>query len=177
MNLKHLLLSFEGRIGRQSYWTGALVLFGIAVVAAVIGAVLGEAGQALGNLVSLALLYPGLALAAKRWHDRNKSGWWSLIALIPLIGPIWALVENGFLRGMPGPNRFGPAPGSPLVIEHDGRTYHHHADGGFTHSSGAPVGDAALLGTLGATALALRAEAASTGEGGWGGDGGSSGGD
>ena len=48
-----------------------------------------------------------LAVWAKRWHDRGKSGWWNLIALIPIIGPIWALVESGFLKGDCGSNRYG----------------------------------------------------------------------
>ena len=48
-----------------------------------------------------------LAIQVKRWHDRNKSGWWVLIGLIPLIGGIWALIETGFLAGDDGENRFG----------------------------------------------------------------------
>ncbi len=40
----------------------------------------------------------------------DKSGWWMLIALIPIIGSIWFLIELGFLAGTPGPNRFGPPP-------------------------------------------------------------------
>ena len=43
----------------------------------------------------------------KRFHDRDKSGWWVLIGLIPIIGAIWLLIELGFLKGTPGPNRFG----------------------------------------------------------------------
>jgi hypothetical protein len=43
----------------------------------------------------------------KRFHDRDKSGWWVLIWLIPIIGAIWLLIELGFLKGTPGPNRFG----------------------------------------------------------------------
>ncbi|MBV7329929.1 DUF805 domain-containing protein [Chloroflexi bacterium TSY] len=55
-------------------------------------------------------LWPNLAVSAKRWHDRDKSGWWSLIVLIPIIGVIWMLIEVGFLEGTNGPNRFGPEP-------------------------------------------------------------------
>jgi len=51
-----------------------------------------------------------LAVYTKRWHDRNKSGWWSLILLIPIVGPIWMLVELGFLRGTEGTNNYGPDP-------------------------------------------------------------------
>ena len=61
-------------------------------------------------MIALAILYPSLAVAAKRFHDRDKSGWWILILFIPIIGFIWYLVELGFLPGTPGPNRFGPDP-------------------------------------------------------------------
>jgi len=46
----------------------------------------------------------------KRYHDRDKSGWWILILFIPLVGFIWFLIELGCLPGTPGPNRFGPDP-------------------------------------------------------------------
>ncbi len=62
------------------------------------------------GLFFLPLYWIGLAVTVKRSHDRDKSGWWILIALIPLIGAIWFLIEFGFLRGTPGPNRFGPDP-------------------------------------------------------------------
>jgi len=62
------------------------------------------------NLCALVLLWPSLAVQAKRWHDRDKSAWWVLINFVPLIGTIWSLVENGFLSGTPEANRFGPNP-------------------------------------------------------------------
>ncbi|MBF0560714.1 MAG: DUF805 domain-containing protein [Alphaproteobacteria bacterium] len=52
----------------------------------------------------------GLCVTIKRYHDRNKSGWWILIQLVPLVGPIWYLIDVGFLRGTSGDNRFGPDP-------------------------------------------------------------------
>lgn len=51
-----------------------------------------------------------LALTVKRWHDRDKSGFWVFITLVPLIGSIWHMVETSFLPGVPGPNRYGPDP-------------------------------------------------------------------
>ena len=61
-------------------------------------------------IVGLLFLYPSLAVYTKRWHDHNKSGWWTLILFVPAIGPIWMLVELGFLPGTIGPNRFGSDP-------------------------------------------------------------------
>jgi uncharacterized membrane protein YhaH (DUF805 family) len=60
--------------------------------------------------VYIPLIWISLALQVKRWHDRDKSGAWVFIGFIPLIGPIWALVECGFLRGTVGPNRYGNDP-------------------------------------------------------------------
>jgi uncharacterized membrane protein YhaH (DUF805 family) len=78
----------------------------------------GEAGGSGGTmglvlmLVSLAFLWPALAIQAKRWHDVDKSGWWVLINLVPALGALVALVFNGFIAGSNGPNRFGGAPGN-----------------------------------------------------------------
>jgi uncharacterized membrane protein YhaH (DUF805 family) len=53
------------------------------------------------------LIWVGLAVQVKRWHDRNKSGWWVLVGFIPYIGGIWQIIECGCLRGTEGENRFG----------------------------------------------------------------------
>jgi uncharacterized membrane protein YhaH (DUF805 family) len=58
-------------------------------------------------IVSLLFLYPTYAVTTKRWHDRGKSGWWSLIVLVPIIGELWALIELGFLGGDEGANHYG----------------------------------------------------------------------
>ena len=96
---------------------GALIpLFGIGVLAAAVegpkDATPSGATVLLGFAVVVwlaAYIWSGICLNAKRWHDTDKSGWWQLIAAVPLIG-IWALIENGFLRGTSGQNRFGPDP-------------------------------------------------------------------
>ncbi len=58
-------------------------------------------------IIILLFLYPTYAICTKRWHDRGKSGWWSLLALVPVIGGLWALIELGFLGGEPGVNAYG----------------------------------------------------------------------
>ena len=62
------------------------------------------------SIFALLVLIPAILVYIKRFHDRDKSGWWVLIVLMPIIGAIWMLVELGFLAGTPGPNRFGPPP-------------------------------------------------------------------
>ena len=61
-------------------------------------------------LINLVLLWPRLAIGVKRCHDRNKSGLWLLLALIPLLGWLWLLIDLGFLDGTPGSNKYGPSP-------------------------------------------------------------------
>lgn len=111
--MKNLLLSLNGRIPRKTYWMFFLAIIVLNVVALALDSLIAgddiEAFPVFSIIVSLVMIWPSIAVSAKRWHDRDKSGWWMLITLIPLVGPIWALVENGFLAGTEGDNRFGPA--------------------------------------------------------------------
>jgi uncharacterized membrane protein YhaH (DUF805 family) len=106
-----LFFGFEGRVSRRQFWLyGVAALLGLALLGHVLlGIARVRAGTA-DLVVNLLLLWPALALSVKRWHDRDKSGWWVLLNLLPVIGWLWALLDNGFLRGTAGPNRFGPDP-------------------------------------------------------------------
>ena len=116
MDLKQFYLSPQGRVGRQDWWLKYVLVFVvISVVASVLDASLGlvdpESGYGPISIVALlVMLYPAIIVNIKRYHDRNKSGWWVLIALIPIVGAIWQLIELGFLRGTIGQNRFGSDP-------------------------------------------------------------------
>jgi uncharacterized membrane protein YhaH (DUF805 family) len=131
MDWKYLFTSFEGRINRKPFWLSVLALIVVEwILMLVLGVVLGtsmmagvdpnmapDQAAAMATkgmipivIVSLVFLYPALAIYAKRWHDRGKSGWWTLIGLVPVIGGIWLLVELGFLRGTEGPNQYGNDP-------------------------------------------------------------------
>ena len=115
MDWKYVLTSYDGRINRAKFWAGVGVFFAGAVVATIVDNILGTTFEGMPYgfvyvLYSIASLYLIFAVYAKRWHDRDKSGWWSLIVLVPLIGAIWFLVECGILEGTKGPNRFGQDP-------------------------------------------------------------------
>jgi uncharacterized membrane protein YhaH (DUF805 family) len=56
------------------------------------------------------VIWVSLAISVKRWHDLDKSGWWWLINFVPCIGPLWAFIETGCLRGTLGDNDYGPDP-------------------------------------------------------------------
>ena len=58
------------------------------------------------------LVWINIASTVKRFHDRDKSGYWFLIVFVPYVGAIWQFVECGFLAGSPGNNGYGPPPGS-----------------------------------------------------------------
>ena len=131
--LDFLFLGYAGRIGRTAYWIGYIVLSVIQVLAILVLLQLAhgtleqfaqyanakadlpdEVAHALLThvvlpigIVAILFQWPQYAIAAKRWHDRGKSGWWSLIAFVPVIGGFWALIELGFLPGEEGENDYG----------------------------------------------------------------------
>jgi uncharacterized membrane protein YhaH (DUF805 family) len=118
MDIANLLFKFDGRVRRLHYWLagiGAGLVIGVFVN--VMFAMSGFASGVPNPAVFLLLLpvaaldiWISLALGVKRCHDRNKSGLFLLIGLIPLIGGLWLFVELGFLDGTPGPNKYGPSP-------------------------------------------------------------------
>jgi uncharacterized membrane protein YhaH (DUF805 family) len=115
MELRSLLFSSAGRIGRMTYWLTAL---GFVVAESILGGFARSADHELvylASLVGLAMTVMNILVTIKRAHDRDRSGWFLLVAFIPFIGGLWLLIELGFLRGTVGGNRFGPDPvGSPL---------------------------------------------------------------
>jgi len=104
-----ILFSFEGRINRAKFWLYSLLLFPIWLIGLIIDiSVSGEPGVFYWLAIILCF-WPSLALNVKRFHDRDKSGWFYLVAFVPIVS-LWYLVEIGFLKGTDGDNRFGPDP-------------------------------------------------------------------
>jgi uncharacterized membrane protein YhaH (DUF805 family) len=109
------LFSFDGRISRRTYWLkSVLIRYSVVFTVIILTSSLGKANTSLDKILPI-LFMPLIALfywtmfagCAKRWQDRGQSGWMQLVALIPLIGPLWCMVENGFLQGNKNTNRFG----------------------------------------------------------------------
>jgi uncharacterized membrane protein YhaH (DUF805 family) len=108
MTPAQIFFSFRGRIPRKTFWLyGVIALLGLAVYGNLLLGIVGMQEQHIEGVVNGVLLWPALAISAKRWHDRDKSGWWVLVLLVPVIGTLWTLIENGLMRGTAGPNRFG----------------------------------------------------------------------
>jgi uncharacterized membrane protein YhaH (DUF805 family) len=133
MTVKKLLFSFEGRIGRKSLWgvVFLLVLFNIGnsfITYGFVSRLSEEQFIALlfvETVMAILLDWCSIATYVKRWHDRDKSGWWvllivitmvdslplislpTLVAVIGSIGWLWTLIECGFLPGSYGENKYG----------------------------------------------------------------------
>jgi uncharacterized membrane protein YhaH (DUF805 family) len=141
MAMTQLLFSFQGRLNRKPYWTMVIATMVVVILVLLLAlAALREYGLeflpvtiAIILVLYIPLIWIGLALSAKRLHDRDKSAWWLLVfyalptvlstaadrtedvqfIILHLISfgiTVWALVEIGCLPGTVGPNRYGPDP-------------------------------------------------------------------
>lgn len=118
-------VNFSGRASRAEFWWWILALLIANVVTglidgAIVAPLLGfetfgeDAGQPLSFLLALALLLPCIAAGVRRLHDTDRSGWWLLLGLIPLIGTL-ILLYFYILQGDEEANRFGaPEPFDPV---------------------------------------------------------------
>ena len=104
---------FEGRARRKEYWIfvliSSLILIFLSLIDEMTGWKVWDDEGVLSLLYSIAVFVPTLAVLVRRLHDTDRSGWWVLIALIPLVGAIVLLVFL-ILKGNEGDNRFGPDP-------------------------------------------------------------------
>lgn len=102
-------VGFQGRARRSEYWWWYLFyIIAYIIVVMVDQAVFGEP-SILSGLFVLANILPALAVGVRRLHDTGRSGWWLLIALIPLVGVI-VLIIFYVQDSQPGVNKYGPNP-------------------------------------------------------------------
>jgi uncharacterized membrane protein YhaH (DUF805 family) len=103
-------VGFSGRASRSElwYWILFAVLAGIVTTIIDLG-VLSSKVEPVSSIWSLVTFLPSLAMGVRRLHDTDRSGWWWLIGLIPLIGII-VLIVFWCSEGTSGSNRFGPDP-------------------------------------------------------------------
>lgn len=106
---------FSGRSRRMELGMFIVMNIGASIVASILDGILGMSGMLFGlyglfqAAVALGLFIPGLAVGVRRMHDQDKSGWWLLIAFIPIIG--WIVLLVFYLTdGTRGTNQYGPDP-------------------------------------------------------------------
>ena len=114
--LKENYCNFEGRAPRSEYWWFALfaVLLGIvtSIIDGILGTVTANGIGLISSIASLALIIPSIAVAVRRLHDTDRSGWFYLLNFIPIIG--WIVLIIFFVQqGTNGRNRFGDDPLRP----------------------------------------------------------------
>ncbi len=110
---------FSGRARRKEFWGFVLLQLVLFFVAAFLDEAAGTAeddriGIFLG-LTILDLLIPAWAVTVRRLHDTGRSGWWSLIGLVPLVGAVVMLVFL-LIDSDPATNVYGPNPKSPSPV-------------------------------------------------------------
>ena len=97
-------VNFTGRACRSEYWYWVLFTVIVSVVCLIIDNLIGA--QVTSTIWDLATILPSLAVAVRRLHDTDRSGWWFLLIFIPLVGFI-ILIIWFCGKGTDGPNRFG----------------------------------------------------------------------
>ena len=112
--LQRKYVDFTGRARRSEYWFFFLFTVLAGIVGSILDGLFGLRGGPYGGtgpiqgLIQLALLLPGLAVGARRLHDTGRSGWWLLIALIPVVG--WIILLVFFVQDSQQDNQYGPNP-------------------------------------------------------------------
>jgi uncharacterized membrane protein YhaH (DUF805 family) len=123
-DLRELLLSARGRLGRAPFLAAAAAL--ILLLSLYQSMAPPTLHLLTGWVVYPALVFAGACLLSKRLHDRGRSGWWAVLVLAAAFAVwprpdgfwdflfavviLWAVVELGAMPSEPGANRYGPGP-------------------------------------------------------------------
>jgi uncharacterized membrane protein YhaH (DUF805 family) len=103
---------FDGRARRSEYWQFTLVNIGVILVLSVLDAMISKVTGIqigiLGAVYGLGVLLPAIGVSIRRLHDTNRSGWWLLLAFVPLVGLV--LLMFMVQDSEPAPNLYGQNP-------------------------------------------------------------------
>jgi uncharacterized membrane protein YhaH (DUF805 family) len=105
--IRNHYFDFQGVADRKAYWMFFLINFGISVALGIVLQLI-HLGP-LGGLYSLAVLSPGVGLGVRRLHDMGKSGWWLLVAFVPIVGWIYVI----YLLCQPSQTPYAASMGDP----------------------------------------------------------------
>ena len=114
--IKELFFTVQGRLNRKPFLLRGLVLGILSLILSSVMGGLAETSSTVLHLVSLLMLplilvcaAGSLTLIIRRWHDLGKSGWFTLLLLIPLLNFV-VMLYLWFVRGTAGPNAYGEDP-------------------------------------------------------------------
>ena len=96
-------LLWHGRASRKTYWIFSIPIAALWVINQYW---VSKINESLSLLLLAIIIYPATMINIKRCHDRNRTGFFSLLLLIPLIS-LWPLIELGFIKGTEGSNKYG----------------------------------------------------------------------
>ena len=117
--LFQMMFTLDGRLSRRSFWfyhlAGILIALPAVVIAYAVGNHYGDSPPPQWFPIPIIATAPlfllwlagSIAVAVKRLHDLDRSGFYYLFALIPYVGALWFLIYGGFFPGTPHRNRFG----------------------------------------------------------------------
>ncbi len=98
--------NFNGRAGREEYWMfflfNIIVAFALGIATSVIQMMIGANVSYVSIIYQLGIFIPSIAVAVRRMHDTDRSGWW---IIVPIVGLVFLC-----FKGHPDQNRFGAAP-------------------------------------------------------------------
>lgn len=118
-------VTFSGRAIRSEYWWFSLFLVLASIALGIVDSFFfgwESMFSPLSDLFSLATILPSLAVTSRRLHDIDKSAWWMLLILIPIVG--WIVLIYWMCQpGTQGPNQFGSDPFGDGPADYDDSDY------------------------------------------------------
>ena len=121
MTFAHIAFSFRGRISRSTFWSAYFVLSCVVTMSYGLVGAIDQSNHDASTpavipvmLATPAFVWSALAIQAKRWHDMGKSGFWTLLNTVPIVGSLLVLCFLGFGPGDKFVNRYGANPRGPL---------------------------------------------------------------
>jgi len=110
MSDNNLYLSSKGRVGRWSWWIASIAIFTASLLASGIASNESAFLRIIGWILMIVFAAAQINVSVKRLHDLDKSGWYYLIAIIPIGGWLVIIIWLGFVKGTTGTNKYGDDP-------------------------------------------------------------------
>ena len=124
--LKFLYANFQGRIGRKTFWLYyvlPLFLFNLTVDQTREYFIDSQFIEVALFILVIMMMLAMIAGFVKRLHDRGKSGWWTILCFVPVVGTIYWIIDCGILSGEEEDNKYGaPAPIQLETVKNNAET-------------------------------------------------------